>query len=187
MKTLLGLSHSDECQWYRVVPGSIFLVFLLQLHLAQQFIDNSRRKRHFMQLMGVIRLQIGNALIFHTANQNPFDFNSSLLTAVVYNDTETALFLLNHIKVSVNITLGRSPVIFRDEVFKTLHKAKKLHCLYIELLKLFETRINRAINEDCIISLQQLVEKLQDNSKSYNFSNLKLANTTDTFLQCIKP
>ena len=184
VKTLFGLHDSDDCQWYRIMPGSIFLVFFLQSHLAQQFIDNSRRKSHSMQLMGVIRLQIGNTVIIHTANQNPFDFNLSLLKAVVQNDTETALFLLNNINVNVNITLAGSPaVIFHDgyqtKAMNVLHKTTKLQSQYIRLLEMVK-RIFSTINDR---TSEDLIKQLQ--KTSFNFElDMKCKGT---ILQCTEP
>ncbi len=169
VKTLLGLRHPDECQWYRITPGSILLVFLIQSHLAQQFIDNSTRKRQFMKLMGVIGLQIGNKPLFKVENQYPLDFNNSLVKAVMQNDYDTTLFLLNHIEVSANTRFVFLGAIFHHDGYQTeamnvVHKVTKLHGQYIKLIKVFKTRLFAAINEDRINTLQQVIECVEEES-----------------------
>ena len=64
VQSIFLLKHPDECQWFRVLPGSIMVVFLVAKYKMMKLIVNSVKRRELMRLTGVISLKVGNIYTF---------------------------------------------------------------------------------------------------------------------------
>ena len=77
IKVIFGL-RKDECQWFRVRPGSVILDFLVPQSLIMPIIVRCVSKMEFMRLIGVIGLRIGTILVLREHEDKNFSFHDSL-------------------------------------------------------------------------------------------------------------
>ena len=93
VKFLFDLESSDECQWFRVLPGSVELVFLADIGKVGILLDTSRKNMAFMRLVGIFQLKIGSEMVLQDKENEAFTFESSLENANKVNNPEAIFFL----------------------------------------------------------------------------------------------
>ena len=120
VQTLFRLKSPDECRWFRVLPGSLCLVFLAHEDLLQALIDNSKQMIQFMKLMGVISLEVGTILLPIKGGDN-YSFEKSLLQAAKKGNTEAVTFLIKHLNVDINVQSTEEPTTLLVEEDDTCH------------------------------------------------------------------
>ena len=106
LKEMFDLRSRDQCMWFRVKPGSEVLTFLLPKNLLMLLIVNCAKKIEFMELMGVIRLQVGCVVVLKKEEDVNFCFENSLIHAAETMNFEVnfkaAEFLLQFFDIDVN-------------------------------------------------------------------------------------
>ena len=144
VKQLFNLEHPEQCQWFRVVPGSSLIIFSSSIHLTTSLLKNSSKKLQLMRLVGVISLQIGDSSVFNQEENKMFSFEKSLIQATVDNNIEAAQFLLEHVHVNVNIQTEQ-PIMrtnkkyFREE--EVIHESNSFHGSFASLMEDCETEL----------------------------------------------
>ena len=93
VQSIFLLKHPDECQWFRVLPGSIMVVFLAAKHKMMKLIVNSVKKRELMRLTGVISLKVGNIYTFIREGNIEYSVEKAIAEANVLHYSEIAAFL----------------------------------------------------------------------------------------------
>ena len=91
---LFALDHPDECHWFRVISGSVILVFLVHKEKVGILIERSKEKIQFMRLCGVLKLSIGTTVILEEEENTHYAFSISLAEARKHNHKEARQFLL---------------------------------------------------------------------------------------------
>ena len=100
---LFSLEHPDQCQWFRIISGSLLTMFLAAKYLEQMLVENSKKKAQFMRLMGIRRLEIGEKCI-HVPTDDERLYKSSyiLIRATIYSSFEAVQFVLQHVNVNID-------------------------------------------------------------------------------------
>ena len=93
VKVLFRLKHPSECQWFRVLPGSVELVFLAERGKVSILLDTSRKNEAFMRLVGIFQLKIGSEVVLQDEENEAFTFESSLKNANKADNPEAIFFL----------------------------------------------------------------------------------------------
>ena len=93
VKLLFNLKHPSECQWFRVLPGCVELVFLVDIGKVGILLDTSRKNMAFMRLVGIFQLKIGSEVVLQDKENEAFTFESSLENANEVNNPEAIFFL----------------------------------------------------------------------------------------------
>ena len=86
-------SHTFE--WFRVMIGSVYVMFLVPEEKTGSLVATSRQKLQFMRLMGVISLQIGSTRVLNEDKNKSFSFDSALLEASQLGNNEAIQFLVD--------------------------------------------------------------------------------------------
>ena len=85
--------NSGAFEWFRVMNGSVYVMFLVPKEKTKSLVATSRQKLQFMRLMGVFSLQIGNTHVLNEDENKSFSFNSALLEASRLGNNEAIQFL----------------------------------------------------------------------------------------------
>ena len=93
VQSIFLLKHPDECQWFRVVPGSVVVVFLAAKHKMMKLIVNSVKKRELMRLTGVISLKVGNIYTFIREGNIEYSVEKAIAEANLLHYPEIEAFL----------------------------------------------------------------------------------------------
>ena len=108
--------NSRTFEWFRVMIGSVYVMFLVPEEKTQSLIATSHQKLQFMRLMGVISLQIGSTCVFNEDVTKSFSFDSALLEASQLGNNEAIQFLID-LGADDNITSNTVVPQARDEEF----------------------------------------------------------------------
>ena len=93
VQSIFLLNHPDECQWFRVLPGSIMVVFLAAKHKMMKLIVNSVKRREWMRLTGVISLKVGNIYTFIREGNIEYSVEKAIAEANKLHYSEIVAFL----------------------------------------------------------------------------------------------
>ena len=157
IKQFFSLQHPDQCQWFQVISGSVIVVLLAPKYLTRSLTENSKKRLQLMRLLGIFRLQIGDALVLSEKENEMFSFDNSLIQATVESNVEVVQFLLQSMEVDVNTQRGQK--IYKVSVdaqpidlekFVTV-KLKEFHASFISLIKDVEFELQSAIQNGEII------------------------------------
>ena len=88
-----GNSHTFE--WFRVMIGSVYVMFLVPEEKTKSLVATSRQTLQYMRLMGVISLQIGSTRVLNEDENKSFSFDSALLEASQLGNNEAIQFLVD--------------------------------------------------------------------------------------------
>ena len=96
-KLMESLFPGNSCtfEWFRVMIGSVYIMFLVPEENTESLVATSRQKFQFMRLMGVISLQIGNTHVLNEDENKSFSFDSALLEASQLGNNEAIQFLVD--------------------------------------------------------------------------------------------
>ena len=125
----LFMHYSHEVNWFKVVPGSICLMFVARKEVCQSLITSSRQKLEFMRLMGVFSLQIGSEYVLQEDENESYTFEFALLNAPKVGNNEAVRFLLDlGVNVNHSDTEGKTALMLaseagHEEVVQTLISA----------------------------------------------------------------
>ena len=99
------LDYRHKVKILKIVPGSISVMLLLPKEKYQHFIVSSSQKLHFMHLIGIFRLQIGDITIFEESKNKNFTFESTFLESSQSGDFEAVQFIID---LGVNVDCSNS-------------------------------------------------------------------------------
>ena len=121
--------YGHECKWFKVLPGSVCLMFVAHNDICHSLITLSCQKLEFMRLMGVFSLQIGSEYVLQEDENKSYTFELALLKSSKVDNNEAVRFLL-YMGVNVNHsdTEGKTALILASKaghrkVVKTLLSA----------------------------------------------------------------
>ena len=87
--------NSRTFEWFRVMIGSVYVMFLVPEEKTESLVATSRQKLQYMRLLGVISLQIGSTHVPNEDENNSFSFDSALLEASQLGNNEAIQFLVD--------------------------------------------------------------------------------------------
>ena len=102
VQTLFRLNSPDECKWFRVLPGSLCVVFMVHEDMLITLMDKREQKIQFMELMGVISLDTRNSFFSVSEDNVEYTFEQSLIEATKAGNTEAVEFLIKQLHVDAN-------------------------------------------------------------------------------------
>ena len=102
VQTLFRLNSPDECKWFRVLPGSLCVVFMVHKGMLITLMNKCEQKIQFMELMGVISLGTRNSFLPVSEDSVEYTFEQSLIEATKAGNTEAVEFLIKQLHVDVN-------------------------------------------------------------------------------------
>lgn len=101
LRTLFRLDEEKFFKLFRVVPGSVIIVFL-----APQCITVSNKcDKEFMRLLGIVYIQVGDTYILRDEeddDDDDYSFEMALIEAVESSHHDAVKFLLEHAHVDIN-------------------------------------------------------------------------------------
>ena len=175
VKSFFRLKHADNCQWFSVEPGSVVVTFLAPKHLKQRLIENSEKSTQFMNLIGVVSLQVQDHFVFKGEESIMFSFENSLIQATVDNNIEVVKFLLQHLKVDVNAKTDQP--IYRnipDEIFITESEVT-------EELEDFKTTFSELTND-----IEDQLQNASKHGKANSEHIIQAIKASNNFFDCQK-
>ena len=92
VQTLFRLNSPDECKWFRVLPGSLCVVFMVHENMLITLMNKCEQKIQFMELMGVISLDTRNSFLSVSEDNVEYTFEQSLIEATKVGNTEAVEF-----------------------------------------------------------------------------------------------
>ena len=188
MKEMFDLRSRDQCMWFRVKPGSEVLTFLLPKNLLMLLIVNCAKKIEFMELMGVIRLQIGCVVVLERKEDLIFCFENSLIYAAETMNFEVAEFLLRFLEIDVNKSRTVLHITKKLEVeidYSVLERLKDHQAWFNMLWENVDKKIHAAVqtNPDMLGNLKAIVI---EERPSYSLI-LNQVKSVDHFISTMKP
>ena len=103
--------EDEKMKLFKVIPGSLTIVVLLQQHVLQALLDNFNEENiAFFRLVGVVSLQVGTKYILESVEDTKYKFQVGFVNAVQTSNYKAIKFLLQQIGVNINI-----PIIQIDE------------------------------------------------------------------------
>ena len=87
--------NSRTFEWFRVMIGSVYIIFLVPEEKTESLVATSRQKLQFMRQMGIISLQIGSTRVLNEDENKSFSFDSALLEASQLGNNEAIQFLVD--------------------------------------------------------------------------------------------
>ena len=162
MKEMFDLRSHDQCMWFRVKPGSEVLTFLLPENLLMLLIVNCAKKIEFMELMGVVRLQIGCVVVLKKKEDLIFCFENSLIYAAETMNFEVAEFLLRFFEIDVNKSRTVLHITKKLEVeidYSVLERLTYVQKLFNTIWENVDQKIHAAVqtNPDMLGNLKAIV------------------------------
>ena len=185
VKTLFGLTSHDECQWFRVRPGSLIVSFLVPKYLMMLLIVNCAKKLHLMRLMGVIGLQVGKIRVLKGDVNKTFSFDNSLIQATESSNIELVQFLLNFMEINVNKAretgIGTEVIIIPNNVYRL----NVLQTRFAKIVQQIEDDVKVAIQSNRV-TLEGLKKFIAEERPLYD-EFVSPVNSVDFLLHVIKP
>ena len=109
VQTLFRLNSPDECKWFRVLPGSLCVVFMVHENMLITLMNKCEQKIQFMELMGVISLDTRNSFLSVSEDNVEYTFEQSLIEATKVGNTEAVEFLIKQLNVDINTKNNEEP------------------------------------------------------------------------------
>ena len=196
VKMLFDLRHQDQCHWFRVIPGSLILIFSVPKHIMMTLIISIASKVIHMAFLGVIEIQVGDICFQATNTGEIFRFDDALLLATEESNTEVVRFFLHHALVNINKLYNIPPPGLISEVsskiapYETsnafIHVVKELENLHQWFKSLStETELRKEVKFGSL-SLERLVRCAEEHITCTTecFNSIT---TIDDFLSEIRP
>ena len=194
IKTFFGLKPPDECQWFRVIPGSVIVTFLIDKHVTKLFSTKSQKHITFMRLLGVISLEVGGVLVPISEGKGCFSFNDSLIQATQLGNREAVSFLIEHLKVNVDVQ-AQQPFVpleedeHRIKTYNTMRRLKRLKAKFALVLNNLKHSFSIAEKNENL-TVQELVKPsvyLLEDEPIFAVEGLQSATTTDEIFKVVDP
>ena len=101
LQTMFHLKDNETPKWFRVIPGSLTIIFLVPQHKILSLTELSKNKVHFLRLTGVFTLQIGEEYILQDEENEAYSFTQALIEATEAGNYEAVQFLELELQVRV--------------------------------------------------------------------------------------
>ena len=187
--------NSRTFEWFRVMIGSVYVMFLVPEEKTESLVATSRQKLQFMRLMGVISLQIGSTRVLNEDENKSFSFNSALLEASQLGNNEAIQFLVdlgdgNNIASNTVVPQARHEEFVQEKlasIFMGAIKQNNLRVVVQLMNKVSISDIQLGVTAACrlgystIISL--LIKHLQLSPRMFNFFIASLNEDTTSLKQ----
>ena len=125
VQTLFRLNSPDECKWFRVLPGSLCVVFMVHEDMLITLIKAYKQNMQFMELMGVISLGTRNSFLSVSEDNVEYTFEQSLIEATKVGNTEAVEFLVKQLNVDINTRSNEEPTASLKEEADKWHEEDK--------------------------------------------------------------
>ena len=104
LQILFHLKDNKILKWFRVIPGSLTIIFLVPQHKIILLTELSKNKVQFLRLTGVFTLQVGEEYILQDEENEAYSFTQALEEAKEADDYQAVhfLFLVQQVSVDVN-------------------------------------------------------------------------------------
>ena len=102
VQTLFRLNSPDECKWFRVLPGSLCVVFMVHEDMLITLMNKCEQKIQFMELMGVISLDTKSSFLPVSEDNVEYTFEQNLIKATKVGNTEAVEFLVKQLHFDIN-------------------------------------------------------------------------------------
>ena len=142
--------NSRTFEWFRVMIGSVYVMFLVPEEKTESLVAISRQKLQFMRLMGIISLQIGSTRVLNEDVTKSFSFDSALLEASQLGNNEAIQFLVD-LGAGNNITSNTVVPQARHKKFVP----EKLASIFMGAIKQNNLRVvTELMNKVSVINIQ---------------------------------
>ena len=194
VKMLFDLRHPDQCHWFRVIPGSLILIFSVPKHIMMTLINNIASKVRHMAFLGVIEIQVGDNCFQATNTGEIFRFDDALLLATEESNTEVVRFFLHHALVNINKVYNIPPPGLISEDSSKIAPYETSNAFVVEELENLhqwfeslstEAELRKAVDSG-ILSLEHLVRCTEEHI-TYTTKRFNSITTIDDFLSEIRP
>ena len=102
LQAMFQLEHNEIPKWFRVIPGSLTIVFLVPQHKLLLLTKLSKNKLQFLRLTGVFTLQVGEEYILQDEENEGYSFTQALIEATEADNYQAVQFLVQQVCVDVN-------------------------------------------------------------------------------------
>ena len=99
LQTMFHLKENERPKLFRVMPGSLTLIFLVPQHKILSLTELSKNKLQFLRLTGVFTLQIGEEYIIQDEENEAYSFAQALIEAREAGNYEAVQFLKLELQV----------------------------------------------------------------------------------------
>ena len=93
LQTLFHLKDNEIPKWFRVIPGSLTIIFLAPQHKILLLTEQSKSKVQFLRLTGVFTLQVGEEYILQDKENEAYSFTQALIEATEADNYKAVQFL----------------------------------------------------------------------------------------------
>ena len=93
LQTLFHLKENEIPRWFRVIPGSLTIIFLVPQHKILLLAERSKNKVQFLRLTGVFTLQVGEEYILQDKENEAYSFTQALIEATEADNHQAIQFL----------------------------------------------------------------------------------------------
>ena len=181
IRFLFGL-EKNECQWFRVRPGSVVLDFLFPQRLIMFAIVQCVNKLEFLQLMGVIAIRVGTILVMRKTEEKNFSFQNSFIEACKLEKTEYMEFLLQLATVEIN--KPSENLLVKQKEMELSYSQKPMIDLLLKVhfeFSLVANAFMRDIIDNEMIELSTLMSFVHENRPSLASFFSSVSNKADFF------
>ena len=102
LQAMFQFEHNKIPKWFRVIPGSLMIVFLVSQHKLLLLTEMSKNKLHFLRLTGVFTLQVGEEYILQDEENEAYSFTQAFIEATEADNYQAVQFLVQQVHVDVN-------------------------------------------------------------------------------------
>ena len=192
-----SLFPNNRCafEWFRVMIGSVYIMFLVPEEKTESLIASSRQKHQYMRLMGVISLQVSSTHVLNEDENKSFSFDSALLEASQLGNNEAIQFLIdlgagNNITSNIVVPQARHEKFAQEKLAPIFMGAIKQNNLGVvaELInKVSVSDIQLGVTAACrlgySIIIRLLIKHLQLSPRKFNFFIASLNEDTSSLKQ----
>ena len=90
---MFNLNDNEIPKLFRVICGSLTIIFLVPQHKILQLVEQSRNKVEFLRLTGVFTLQVGEECILQDEENEAYSFTQALIDATEADNYQAVQFL----------------------------------------------------------------------------------------------
>ena len=116
LQALFHLREHEIPKWFRVIPGSLTIVFLVPQHKLLLLTELSKNNLLLLRLTGVFTLQVGEEYILQDEENEAYSFTQAFIEATEADNYQAVQFLVQQVCVDVNTQITNVKEISFDEV-----------------------------------------------------------------------
>ena len=102
LQTMFHLKDNMILKWFRVIPGSLTIIFLVPQHKILLLTELSKNKVQFLRLTGVFTLQVGEEYILLDEENKAYSFTQALIEAKEADNYQAVQFLVQQVRVVIS-------------------------------------------------------------------------------------